>query len=149
MILYFRITADQKRALLFRYPDVRKFVERIISDTADKIIIERGQFDIDKELWEYHNRQILTGSGPHRKRIVTQATRDKISKSLKATSEKQGWKGMKLLEETRLKMIGRIVSKETREAISKHNKGKIRSEEQRGNISLGKTGQKYKKRVLP
>jgi len=80
-----------------------------------------------------------------KKRKMTQATKDKISKSLLAISERQGWKGTPLLPETIEKLKGHIVAKETRDLISKGNKGQKRSEEQRENISLGHIGLKYKK----
>ena len=139
MILLVNITKERKKALLSRYPDIKYFID----ETADRIIIERGQSDIDKELKEYRDRRALN-SDDFRKREVTQATKDKISKTLKA----KGWKGIPLLEETRQKMIGHIVTKETREAISKGNKGQKRSEEQRQNLSLGHKGMKYKKKLL-
>jgi len=140
MILYFSITKEQKQALLFRYPNIRKFVEKAIEDTANKIIAGSSQFDIDKELKEYHDRQILRGGDIH-KQVCSQKTKDKISKTLKA----KGYKGIPLLEETRLKMIGHIVTETTRGKISRATKGQKRSEEQRRNISKAKTGQKYKK----
>ena len=145
MILSFKISRDQRRALLFIYPSIKTFVENTIQNTADKIIIERDLFNVDKELREYHDRRVLNDYD-FKKRKMTQETKDKISKSLKATSEKQGWKGMKLLEETRQKLIGHIVSKKTRDNISKANKGQKRSEKQRQNISSGKTGTKYTKK---
>lgn len=151
MILSFKISRDQKKALLSFYPGgIKQFVEKTISDTADKIIIERENFNVDKELKEYHDRKVLNDHDFH-KRKCSQATKDKISKGLKATSEKQGWKGIPLLEETKiligLKNKGKILSQATKDAISDGNKGKIRTEEWRQNISKAKTGQKYKKRV--
>jgi len=145
MLLYFRITKDQKKALLSIYPDIRGFVEKTISTAADKIIIEKDLFNIDEELKAYHNRRSLNDYD-FRKRKMTQETKDKISKALKG----QG-KGIPLLEETKIKIglihKGKIIAKETREKIRLANKGKIRTEEQRKNISKAKTGQKYKKRV--
>ena len=150
MILYFSITKEHRRALLFRYPDIRKFVEKTLANIADRIISERGQYDIEREYREYSDRRTLNGKNIHGRKM-TQATKDKIKKSLLATSKRQGWKGTPLLEETRVKIglihKGKIVSKETRAKISKANRGKIRTEEQRQNMSLAKTGQKYKKRV--
>jgi len=145
MILSFRITKEQKKALLNVYPNIRFFVEKAIVNATNQIIKEK-MYITDEELREYKERSALNGCGPNRKRIVTKETRDKISKSLLATSEKQGWKGMKLLEETRQKLIGHIVSKKTRDNISKANKGQKRSEKQRQNISSGKTGTKYTKK---
>lgn len=143
MILYFRISKRQKEALLSLYPDIKRFVEKTISDTADKIIMERDLFDIDEELRLYHSRRVLNDCNIHGRRC-SQATKGKISKTLKA----KGWKGIPLLEETRLKMLGRIVTKETRDKISSKNKGKKRTAKQRENLSLGHKGMKYKKRVV-
>jgi len=146
MILYFRITKEQKEALLSFYPDIKRFVEKTISDTADRIIIERDLFDIDKELNEYHDRRILNGYDP-KKRKMTRETKDKISKALKGRG-----KGIPLFEETKIKIglihKGKIVSQETREKIRLVNKGKKRTEEQRRNIGLAHKGLKYKKRVI-
>jgi len=143
MILYFRITREQKEALLSLYPDIKSFVEKTISDTADKIIIERDLFNIDKELEEYHSRRVLNGYD-HKKRKMTQATKDKISKALKGRG-----KGIPLFEETKIKIglihKGKIISQETREKLSLANKGKKRTEEQRRNIGLTHKGLKYKK----
>lgn len=112
-----------------------ELAEKLAKDKRKKSII-----DLERELNEYHDRRILNDYDIH-KRKMTQATKDKISKSLKA----KGWKGIPLLEETRVKMRGHIVTKETRDKISKGNKGKKRSEEQRENLSLGHKGMKYKK----
>lgn len=145
MILSFRITKDQKEALLSFYPDIKSFVEKTISDTADKIIIERENFNVDKELKAYHNRRSLNDND-FRKRKMTQETKDKISKALKGRG-----KGIPLFEETKIKIglihKGKIVSKETRAKVSKANKGKKRTEEQKRNIGLAHKGKKYKKRV--
>ena len=79
MLLSFRITKEQKEALLSFYPEgIKHFVEKTISDTADKIIMEKDLFDIDKELWEYHNRRALNDND-FKKRKVSQETKDKIS----------------------------------------------------------------------
>jgi len=147
MLLYFRITKDQEKALLSIYPDIKGFVEKTILNTADRIIIERDNFNVDKELRLYHDRRVLNDYD-FRKRKMTQATKDLISKTLK---EKYKGKHYPLLPETKIKIglihKGKIVSKETREKIRLANKGKIRTEKQRKNISKAKTGQKYKKRV--
>ena len=143
MLLSFRISKEQKRALLFRYPSIKQFVEKAVEDTANKIIAGSSQFDIDKELKEYSDRFILNGCGPNRKRIMTQETKDKIRNALKGR-----YKGIPLLEETRLKMMGHIVSEETREKIRKATTGQKRSAEQRENISKAKIGQTYKKRAV-
>lgn len=142
MILYFRITKEQKEALLSLYPDIKGFVERTILNTADKIIIDRDNFNVEKELAAYHDRRELNNHNIHKKKC-TQATKDKISKALKA----KGWKGIPLLPETIKKLKGHIVTKETRDKISKGNKDKKRSEEQKKNLSLGHKGMKYKKHL--
>lgn len=142
MILYFRITRDQKKALLSLYPDIKRFVEKTISDTADKIIIDQDNFNIEKELTEYHDRRVLNDYDPKRRKMA-QATKDKISKALKGK-----YTGWHQFPETKrligLAHKGRIVSKETREKISQANKGKKRTEEQRINIGLAHKGLKYK-----
>lgn len=144
------ISGEQEKAILLRYPDIKVFLEKMILNTAERIMIEEKQFNTEKELKEYHNRRVLNNYDIH-KRKMTQATKDKISKGLKATSKRQGWKGIPLLKETRIKIgltqKGKILSKETREKISKANKGKKRTEEQRKNISLGHKGIKHKKRL--
>ena len=151
MILYFRITADQKRALLFRYPDIRNFVEKTISDEADKIIIERGQFDVEKELQGYHDRLVLNGAGPHRKRKMTQETKDKIRKSLEKYFAQFEGQEFHLFPETkeaiRLANIGKHSGKRSEEAklkMSLAKKGKELTEEHKRNIGLGHKGKKYK-----
>ena len=144
MILSVDISKERREAILYRYPgiEIKYFVEKIISDTADKIIIERDFFNVEKELAEYRDRRVLNGYD-FKRRKMTQETKDKISKAIKA----KGYKGIPLLEETRQKMMGRIVSKETRDKISKANRGKKRSEEQRKNLSQGHKGLKYKRKV--
>jgi len=153
MILFFsfRITRKQKEALLSLYPDIKSFVEKTIQNTTDKIIIGRDLFVDDEDLEAYHDRRVLNGSGPGRKRIVTQATKDKIKKSLKKYYAQFEGQEFHLFPETKrligLAHKGKIVSQATRDKMSKANKGKIRTEEQRQNISKAKTGQKYKKHV--
>ena len=140
MILMVNVTREQKAALLTIYPSVKYLIEKTIKDVADKIITEGEQSDIERDIKEYHDRQVLNDYDI-RKRKMTQATKDKISKSLKA----KGYKGIPLFEETK-KAIGSA-------NIGKHSgpnlkaRGKKRTEEQRKNISLGKIGTKYKKRV--
>ena len=146
MILYFRITKEQKKALLSLYPDIKRFVEKTISDTADRIIIERDLSDIDKELKEYHDRRILNNYNPKRRKM-TQETKDKISKAQKG--KHTGWH--QFPETKRLIGLahkGKIVSQETREKIRLANIGKKRTEEQRRNIGLAHKGLKYKKRAV-
>ena len=78
MLLSFRITKEQKEALLSFYPEgIKHFVEKTISDTADRIIIERSQFDIDRELKEYRDRQILNNYNI-KSRKQTEETKRKI-----------------------------------------------------------------------
>lgn len=149
MILSFKITKEQKKALLSFYPGgIKQFVEKTISDTADRIIIEKDLSNVEEELRAYHSRRVLNNYDIH-KRKMTQATKDKISKGLKATSERQGWKGTPLFEETKiligLKHKGKILSQETKDAIGRGNAGKKRTKEQRGNISKSHKGLKYKK----
>jgi len=147
MILSFKITREQKEALLSLYPDIKSFVEKTIVATADKIIIDQDNFNVEKELAEYHDRRVLNNYNP-KKRKTTQATKDKISKTLK---EKYKGKHYPLMKETKIKIglahKGKIVSQSTRDKVSKANKGKKRSEEQRENIRKGHKGLKYKKRV--
>jgi len=143
MILLVNITKEQKEALLSFYPDIKKFVERTISDTADRIIIERDLSDIDKELTEYHGRRTLNRNNIHGRKC-TQATKDKISKAQKG--KHTGWH--QFPETKRLIGLahkGKIVSQATRDKVSKANKGKKRTEEQRKNISLGHKGMKNRK----
>lgn len=145
MIISLRISKEKKRVLLLKYPSVRFFIQKAITDQVNKIIIERKQFDIEKELKEYHNRKVLNDYGIHNRKH-TQKTKDKIKNTLK---EKYKGKHYPLLEETRiligLKHKGKILSQATKDAISKANTGKKRTKEQRKNISKAKTGQKYKK----
>lgn len=147
MLLIINITKEQKKTLLNVYPSLKSFVEKAIANATNQIIKEK-LYITDKELEEYEERLALNGCGPKRKRIVTQATRDKTSKTLK---EKYKGKHYPLFEETKrligLKHKGKIVSQETRDKVSQKNKGKKRTAEQRENISKAKTGQKYKKRA--
>ena len=147
MILYFSITKEQKQALLFRYPDIRNFVEKTISDTADKIIIERGQFDVEKELQGYHDRLVLNGENVKKKRHkCTQATKDKIRNALKGRDT--GWKHFPETKEAISKAnIGKHFGKRSEEAKQKMSLaklGKELTEEHKQNIGLGHKGKKYK-----
>ena len=151
MIIFFslKITREQKEALLSFYPrGIKQFIEKTISDTADRIIIEKDLFNVEEELRAYHNRKVLNGYDP-KKRKVTQATKDKISKTLK---EKYRGKHYPLFEETKIKIglahKGKIVSKETGEKISKAKKGKKFTEKHKKSMSLARIGMKYKKRVV-
>lgn len=145
MILFIDITKERKKALLNIYPSIKFFIDKIIEDTADKIIIENMESNVEEELAEYHDRRVLNNYD-HKRRKMTQVTKDKISKALKGRG-----KDIPLLEETKVKISlankGKIVSQETQEKVSKANKGKIRTEEQRQNISEGHKGMKYKKRA--
>ena len=145
MILFVEITKEQKEALLTVSPSIREWVNRAIKKATEKIMNE-NLFITDEDLKEYSNRLALNGFGPNRKRIVTQATKDKISKTLK---EKYKGKHYPLFEETKrligLANKGKIVSQATRDKVSRANKGKKRTEEQRKNISNGHKGLKYKK----
>jgi len=112
-----------------------ELAEKLARDKHKRSIIK-----IDGELKEYHERRVLNGNNIYGRKC-TQATRNKISKALKA----KDWKGIPLLPETIEKLRGRIVTKETRDLISKGNKGKKRTEAQIKNMSLAKIGMKYKK----
>lgn len=148
MIVSLRISKEQKKVLLLRYPSVKFFVQKAVIDYADKIIIEEEQFNIEKELELYHDRRVLNNNDIH-KRKCTQATKDKTSKTLK---EKYKGKNYPLFEETKiligLRNKGKVLSQETKDAISRGNKGKKRTKKQRENVSIAKTGQKYKKRKV-
>jgi len=129
MILSIRITRQQKQALLTIYPSVKYLIEKTIKDIADKIITEGEQSDIEKDIKEYHDRQVLNDYDI-RGRKMTQATKNKISKALKG------------------KYLGSHTLPETREAISKANIGKHfikHSEETKRKMSLAHKGRKYKK----
>lgn len=140
MILSFRITREQKETLLTIYPSVKYLIDKTIKDVADKIIMEGNQNDIERDIKEYHDRQVLNGYD-FRSRKMTQDTKDKISKSLKS----KGYKGIPLFEETKLAISKANIGKHSGPNLK--SRGKKRTEEQRKNISLGKIGMKYKKRV--
>jgi len=147
MLLIINITKEQRKTLLNVYPSLKSFVEKAIINATNQIAKER-LYITDEELEAYSDRVKICGSGPNRKRVVTQATKDKTSKTLK---EKYKGKHYPLFEETKIKIgnihRGKTVSQATRDKVSRANKGKKRTAEQRENISLAKTGQKYKKRV--
>lgn len=148
MILFIEITKEQKKALLTVSPSIKEWVNRAIEKATEKITNE-NLFITDRDLEEYQNRLALNGCGPNRKRIVTQATKDKISKALK---ERYKGEHHHLFEETKRKIglihKGKTVSKATRDKISRANKGKKRTAEQRKRLSLAKTGQRYKKHKI-
>lgn len=140
MILFIKIRDDQKKALLSLYPDIKVFVEKTISDTADKIIIDQDNFNVEKELAAYHDRRVLNGEKCNRRRKCNQATKDKISQSLKG--KYTGWHQFpETIEKIRLANIGKHSGPNLK------SRGKKRTEEQRINIGLGHMGMKYKKRV--
>lgn len=147
MLLIINITEEQKKALLTVSPSIREWVNRAIKNAAEKILAE-NLFITDEDLKEYSDRVALNGCGPHRKRIVTQATKDKISKTLK---EKYEGGHYPLFEETKKKIgdihRGKTVSQATRDKVSKALTGKKRTEEQRENIGKAHKGLKYKKRM--
>jgi len=155
MIIYLKATQEQKKALLNRYPSINSFLQRTLSETADRLIADSEINNYEKELDEFHKRQALNegvewvkGTPFWKNRQHTQATKDKISKSLK---EKYKGKHYSLFEETKVLIgkanRGKILSEETKSAIGRGNKGKKRSLEQRQKISQGHTGMKYKKRI--
>lgn len=128
MILMVSITKKQRFALLSIYPSVKYLIDKTIKDVADKIIVEGNQSDIEKDIREYHDRQVLNGYDI-RGRKMTQETKDKIHKSLKD------------------KYLGCHNLPETNELIGKGNKGKKRTVEQKKNASLLRLGMHYKKRI--
>lgn len=148
MFLSLRISKGQKKVLLLRYPSVKFFIQEAINNQVNKIIIEKEQFNIEEELRLYHSRREINKNNIHGRKC-SQATKDKISKTLK---EKYEGKHYPLFEETKrligLGNKGKILSQETKDAISKANTGKKRTKEQRENLSEAKTGQKYKKRKV-
>ena len=135
-----KISKEQEKAILLRYPRIKFFLEKMINNTAERILIEEGEYDTEKELKEYHDRRVLNSYDIH-KRKCTQATKDKISKAQKGRN-----KGYHPLPETIEKLKGHIVTQITRDRISKSLLGKKRTEETKRRISLGKTGTTYKKR---
>lgn len=147
MILSLKVPKEQRKALLNRYSSIKSFLQRTLSETADRLIADNQIEDIERELKEYHDRKVLNGYNIHGRKH-SQATKDKISKSLK---ERYQTEEHHLLKETKIKIgLGnkdKILSQETKDNISKANKGKVRTIEQRRNISLGHTGLTYKKRV--
>lgn len=146
MIINLKISKEQRRVLLLKWPSIKFFIQKAIIDYTDKVTIEEEQFNIDEELRLYHDRCVLNGYDIH-KRKMTQETKDKISKAQKG--KHTGWHQF---PETRrligLANKGKIRSKETREKISKANKGKKRTAEQRRRMSLGHIGLKRKGRKL-
>ncbi|MBA7548253.1 hypothetical protein ES705_40703 [subsurface metagenome] len=84
---------------LLRYLDIKFFLEKMIFNNTYNIVEIIGVKE--NELEEYHERQILNngvkripGQPYWKNRRHTQATKDKISKSLKA----KGWKGIKKID---------------------------------------------------
>lgn len=148
MIISLKISREQKKAMCSTYPSVKFFLQKVLLNTADKIIIEQEQSNIETELQEYHNRKVLNSSDIH-SRKHTQKTKNKIKNTLK---EKYKNGHYPLLEETKKKIglihKGKITSQATKDKISKANTGKKRTTKQRENISRAKTGQKYRKREV-
>lgn len=148
MILFIKISPEREEALLAVYSSIKYAINKTISDVADKIIIERAIYVTDKDLEESYEQYKLCGCGPNRKRIVSQATKDKISKTLK---EKYKGEHYPLFKETKaligLIHKGKVLSQETKDAIGKGNRGQKRTEKQRENIGKAHKGLKYKKRV--
>lgn len=98
-MLKLRISEERENAILLRYPDIKSFLEKMILNTADKImeITDFNETDIE----EYHERQVLNkdvkwipGQPYWKGRKHTQKTKDRISKSLKA----KGFKGIKKID---------------------------------------------------
>jgi len=147
MIINLKVSKEQRKALLLRYPDIRVFLESMIFKTAEKIITEQNKFSVEKELAEYHDRRRINNNDIHGRKC-SQATRDKISKTLKAKYKGNHYP---LMEETKIKIglahRGKIVSQATRDKIGKANKGKKRTVEQRERISQSHKGLKYKVKV--
>lgn len=124
IIIKLKISKKQEKIILLKYPDIKFFLEKMISDTV-KGIIEIAELG-KTEMKEYHERQVLNanveweeGKPYWKNRKHTQKTKDKISKTLKA----KGWKGIPLLEETK-------------KLISLDHKGKKHTTEHRKNISI-------------
>ena len=140
MLLIINITKKRKKALLSFYPGgIKQFVEKTISDTADRIIIERENSNIEKELAEYHNRRVLNNYDPKRRKM-TQETKNKISKAQKG--KHTGWHQFpETIEKIRLANVGKHSGPNIKA------RGKKRTKGQRQNISKAKTVQKYKKHV--
>lgn len=148
MIISLKISKEQKEILLLRYPSVKFFIQKAVIDYADKIIIEQEQFNVEKELKEYHNRKVLNDYDFHNRKH-SQKTKDKIKKTLK---EKYKGQHFSLSEETKILIglgnKGKVLSQETKDAIGRGNRGKKRTDEQKRNISKGHKGLKYKKRKV-
>ena len=108
MILSLKISKEQQKVLLGRYPSIKFFLQKAISNKANEII---AGGDLEKELQEYHDRRVLNGNDIH-KRKCTQATKDKVSKTLK---EKYRGKEFTVLSETRQQMIKSQRRRRTRE----------------------------------
>jgi len=84
MILYFRITKERKKALLLMHPNLRNWLEETVSKIADRIIA--SQFDIDRELKEYHDRRVLNNYNI-KSRKQTEETKRKIKLAHKRRAE--------------------------------------------------------------
>lgn len=148
MIISIKIPKEQRKALLNRYSSIKSFLQRILSETAERLIADEQMNNVEEELKEYHNRRVVNDYDIH-SRKHSQATKDRISKSLK--EKYQDEPKHHIFEETkRLISVGnkgKVLSQETKNNISKANTGKIRTLEQRENISKGHKGLKYKHKV--
>lgn len=83
-----KVSKEQEKAILLKYPDIKFFLEKMIFNTAEEISGIAKQNDFDLELEEYHKRQTLNknvgripGQPYWKGRRHTQATKDKISES--------------------------------------------------------------------
>jgi len=138
IIIKLNVSEEQEKAILSRYPDIKYFLEKTISDTIERIIGIAGLNKIDIE--EYHERQALNfgvgrmpGQPYWKNRKHSQATKDKISKSLKGRG-----KGIPQLEETKRK----------RSLALKGIPLGPMSEEHKKKIGLAHKGMKYKKHKI-
>lgn len=143
MIISLKVSKEQRKVLLRRYPSIKFFLQKAISNKVDEII---AGGNLEKELQEYHDRRVLNGNDIHGRKC-TQATKDKISKTLKGKYKSTEHH---LFEETKRKIgsihKGKATSQATKNKISKATTGKKRTEEQKKKISLGHTGLKYNRK---
>lgn len=85
MILFIKIAKREQEALQTVFPDISKWINKTILNTANRIIIEEG--NLDRDLEEYHDRRVKNNYDIHGRK-KTQATKNKISKSLKKYHKK-------------------------------------------------------------
>ena len=133
-----RISGKQEQAILLKYPDIKFFLEKMIFDTAEKIleITKPGENSVEK----YHERQALNseaewmpGQSYWKNRKHSKETKKKIKAGLKKYYERVG--AHHLLPETKEKI--------RKSNIGKHS-GSL-SEEHKRKIGLAHRGMKYKK----